>query len=266
MKDYYKILGVSETSTSDEIKKAYRKLAMQFHPDKNPNNKKAEEKFKEISEAYETLYDEDKKNSYDYMRNKSSHSSSFSSEHSNYHNRSAFDDIFKQFFNQGGFNGGQGFDNNVIHEISIPLHLAFNGGIVKILVNGKSEDIKIPEHIGEDDVLVIKTDKQKINIKINIEDTDDIKVANNNLIKEIELFPWQAALGCDYNLFLFNKTYQIKIKENVKNNSKIRIGGLGLGVEQRGDLYLIVTIKNPENLNSKDKDMYKKMAAHFNKK
>ena len=64
-KDFYQLLGVSKSSTQDEIKKAYRKLAMQYHPDKNPGNKKAEDKFKEISEAYEVLSDVEKKKNYD---------------------------------------------------------------------------------------------------------------------------------------------------------------------------------------------------------
>lgn len=68
MKDYYKILGINETTNQDEIKKSYRKLAVQYHPDKNPDNKEAEEKFKEINEAYEILSDENKKNQYDNVR------------------------------------------------------------------------------------------------------------------------------------------------------------------------------------------------------
>lgn len=64
-KDFYQILGVDKSASGDEIKKAYRKLAMQYHPDKNPNNKKAEEKFKEATEAYEVLSDGDKRKSYD---------------------------------------------------------------------------------------------------------------------------------------------------------------------------------------------------------
>lgn len=64
-KDYYKILGVDKSATIDDIKKAYRKLAQKFHPDKNPGNKEAEEKFKEINEAYEVLSDPEKRKKYD---------------------------------------------------------------------------------------------------------------------------------------------------------------------------------------------------------
>jgi molecular chaperone DnaJ len=65
MHDYYEILGVDKTATQEEIKKAYRKLAIKYHPDKNPDNPEAEEKFREISEAYETLGNEDKRAEYD---------------------------------------------------------------------------------------------------------------------------------------------------------------------------------------------------------
>jgi curved DNA-binding protein len=68
MKNFYEVLEVQETASSDEIKKAYRKLALQYHPDKNPDNKEAEEKFKSIADAYETLGDDNKRRKYDHQR------------------------------------------------------------------------------------------------------------------------------------------------------------------------------------------------------
>lgn len=97
--EYYKILGVSKTATADEIKKAYRKLAMNFHPDKNPNNKEAEEKFKKISEAYAVLSDQKKRQEYDTYGS------------AGFQQRYSQEDIFRGFdlndiLNQFGFGGG----------------------------------------------------------------------------------------------------------------------------------------------------------------
>jgi len=103
VEDYYKILGVEKNSTEDDIKKAYRKLAMKFHPDRNPNNKQAEEKFKKISEAYAVLSDKEKRKQYD----------SFGSDA--FRQRYTQEDIFRNFdlndilkeFGFGGFGGGR---------------------------------------------------------------------------------------------------------------------------------------------------------------
>ena len=89
-RDYYEVLGVDKSASADEIKKAYRKLAMQYHPDRNPDNKEAEQKFKEVNEAYGVLSDADKKAKYDQF------------------GHSAFDG--STGYGQGGFGGFGGFD------------------------------------------------------------------------------------------------------------------------------------------------------------
>src|SRR6478736_4391976 len=90
-RDFYEILSVSKTATPEEIKKAYRKVAIQFHPDKNPGNKEAEEKFKEAAEAYEILSDADKRSKYDRYGHAGLGNGGFSGHNMN------MDDIFSQF-------------------------------------------------------------------------------------------------------------------------------------------------------------------------
>lgn len=101
--DYYKILGVSKNSSADEIKKAYRKLALKYHPDRNPDNKEAEEKFKKISEAYAVLSDQEKKRQYD-TYGSADFQQRFSQE--DIFRGSNLNDILREFgFNFGSFGG-----------------------------------------------------------------------------------------------------------------------------------------------------------------
>lgn len=104
-KDYYKVLGVAESATDDEIKKVYRKLAVKYHPDKNPGNKEAEAKFKEISEAYYVLSDTKRRKEYDQIRKYGGPSAS-----SNYAGAQGFDfeDLLRQFGGGGGAGAGRG--------------------------------------------------------------------------------------------------------------------------------------------------------------
>ena len=109
-RDYYDVLGVSKGATAEELKKAYRKLALKFHPDKNPDDKEAEEKFKEAAEAYEVLSNADKRSRYDHFGHRGvSGSGGFGGQHMSMDDIfSHFGDIFGDVFGGGfgGFSGG----------------------------------------------------------------------------------------------------------------------------------------------------------------
>ncbi|GAM25137.1 hypothetical protein SAMD00019534_083120, partial [Acytostelium subglobosum LB1] len=149
--EYYKRLGVEPTCTPEELKKAYRKMAIKYHPDKNQGNKEAEEKFKEISEAYDILSDPDKRKMYDQYGTQGVREGGFA-QHS-------AEDIFSQFFNMGGFQnmgddeaaefgGFSGFSNlfgnkraraakgeDIVHESNRTLEELYNGKLVKLSIN-----------------------------------------------------------------------------------------------------------------------------------
>ena len=114
MKDYYETLGITKTATSEEIKKAYRNLAFKYHPDRNPNDKAAEEKFKQVSEAYNVLIDEKKRSDYDRYGSSQSYetASSYGNQSSgNYYNWNEYynsEDAFWQWFNGTGRTKNQG--------------------------------------------------------------------------------------------------------------------------------------------------------------
>lgn len=135
--DYYSTLGVSKDSSQDEIKKAYRKLAMKYHPDKNPGDKKAEAKFKEISEAYSVLSDEGKRTKYDRMGHSafSSHGTGaggFEGGFSAEDIFSNFGDIFGDFFNQHQQQTYRQKGRDIKYDLSITLDEVANGAVKDI--------------------------------------------------------------------------------------------------------------------------------------
>jgi molecular chaperone DnaJ len=142
-RDYYEILGVSKTSTPEEIKKAYRQVAMKFHPDKNPGNKESEEKFKEAAEAYEVLSDQDKRAQYDRFGHARSGGGGFRGQEMNMEDIfSQFGDIFgggspfESFFGGGGGSrGGRRKGSNLRIKLKLTLEEIASGTEKKIKVN-----------------------------------------------------------------------------------------------------------------------------------
>ena len=140
-RDYYEVLGVNKNSNQEQIKTAYRKLAIKFHPDKNPGDKTAEEKFKEASEAYHVLSNSERKQNYDNFGHAAfDNNSSGRSGFGNFDFSGSFSDIFEDFFGEG-FGGGSSRrsrrsnyrGSDLRYDLSISLEEAYTG---------KKEDIK----------------------------------------------------------------------------------------------------------------------------
>jgi len=188
-KDYYKVLGVDKDATDVEIKKVYRQLAKKYHPDKNPGNKEAEERFKEISEAYGVIGDKEKRKDYDKLasnwqryqqagqggdwfqnfQNQRGQSANFEGSFSDLFNNMGYKDIFSSIF--GGAQGGaerpysgrrsaksgthkRGDDVEV--ELLLTLEEVFTGGEKEISVEGKIIKVKIPRGIEDGKKLRLK--------------------------------------------------------------------------------------------------------------
>ena len=170
-KDYYQILGVKKSATEDEIKKAYRGLAKKYHPDKNKGNKEAENKFKEVSEAYAVLSDKEKREQYDRLGREAFSFggaggqnpfagfdfSQFGGARARSGRRSSggpagFTDIFSDLFGGGGASGiefeempSRGHDINA--ELTIGFREAVLGATMDLTVNGDHIKVKIPEGV-----------------------------------------------------------------------------------------------------------------------
>lgn len=129
MSDYYSVLGVAKTATPNEIKKAYRKLAVKYHPDKNPGNKEAEEKFKKVAEAYEVLSDETKRQNYD----------RFGKQGLKGHNFAPANDLFSRIFGDSGlFSRFKQPSQRKTHDMQYILNVS-----LKDLYHGKTQKLRI---------------------------------------------------------------------------------------------------------------------------
>lgn len=288
-KDYYDILGVDKNASIDEIKKAYRKLAKKYHPDLNQGNKKAQEKFKDINEAYEVLGDKSKRKKYDTFGNgyNFSHGQNFDPSQYGFGNFGnggytystkgtgrGFSDFFNMFFGGREFEGKDIFGRRHAtqkyeFEINITLEEGYKGTTknlsLRIGNETKSLSVKVPKGILPGKKIKIKGEKAGINgdiyLKVNFIKDESLKLEGIDIYKRIDIYPWEAALGTTVVVETLEDKIKIKVPENMEGGKKIRIPKKGYKDMKGniGDLYVEINIVNPPKLTKKQRKLYEQL-------
>ena len=270
-KSLYQTLNISENASADEIKKAYRKLAREYHPDIN-KSPQAEEKFKEINAAYEILGDPQKKAEYDRFGDSIFNGQNFS-DFSRSYQGTDFNDFIRNIFgaNGRGFNsgsGGFGFNNfgsnmnggidlNIEANASISLKSALLGDTIRLHLNGASFELKIPEGITSGSKLRAKGKGRRLGgmvgdaiITINIAQEDGYSIEGFNLLQVVQVPLKTMLFGDKITIKTLRKEMTIKIPANMQNGQKMRIEGMGFKnrkTGQYGDLILQINVCLPDS-------------------
>ena len=290
--DYYGILGVKKEASDAEIKKAYRKLAMKYHPDHTKGDKSAEEKFKKISEAYAVLSDKDKRKEYDTFGSEGFHQR-FSQE--DIFRGFDFGDIFREFgFGGAGFSGARGggrrFNfgggqqqarvkgSDLVYELPLTLREVATGvsKTVSFQHQDRSENltVKIPKGLitGKQVRLAGKGNPSPyggppgdLYIKSKVLDDPKFSAQQYDLYLNQELKLSEAILGITVSVpTIDDKQLSLKIPPGTKHGTKMRLSGHGLpGMKkgQRGNLYVRIQIKIPQNLTKEQQKLVEELAA-----
>lgn len=286
-KDYYKILELKTNKVSSEqIKNAYRLAVKKNHPDLNVQDKLAEEKIKDINEAYKVLSDGTAKRKYDRIWTRNSvQSKQQEYKNENRKSNSAFGEFFNMFFgNTENIKQKRSAKNdkipikgeNIETSIDVEIEEVFYGLDKKIslrTVDGKMKifTVSIPAgiHNGEKIRLLgqgkVGTDGGKngdLFIKVNIQDNDKFKLKGNDLYTNLYLTPWEAALGTRTMVYSIDEGTQIYIPEGIESGETLRVSGKGYkdGKGSRGDLIVKVNIMVPKNLSQEEKSLFEKLS------
>lgn len=285
--DYYEVLGLKKGATPDEIKRAYRKLAVKYHPDKNPGDRTAEEKFKQINEAYAVLSDPQKRQQYD----------AFGS--SRFQQRYSQEDIFRGFdvgdlFKEFGYDtedifsrmfGGAGFDRGHRRkrrgaDLSLDLQISFReamlGGEKRIafLRSGRREElsVKIPAGIEEGARLRIPGKGEEgpageapgdLYLLMHVAADRVYSREGNDILTESEIRFSEAILGTTLDVETLDGVKRVRVPAGIQSGTKIRLKGLGvprLGGGGRGDFYVLMTVKVPTRLTEAQHKLVEELA------
>lgn len=282
--DYYKTLGVSKSATDKEIKQAYRKLARQYHPDKNPNDAAAEEKFKAINEAYEVLGNADNRAKFDRLGGA-------------YHqyqqmggNPGGFD--FSQFFDGNGRAQGGDFSDffsaifgnaqarsaarrqpnlNIEHNVTVTLEEAYEGSERVVNIGNDRFTAKIPAGVKDGTKIRLRGKGRKANgrsgdlfLKVALAPHDTFTVDGDNLRTQVEIEDVTAVLGGKTAVPTLTGSVTLSIPAGTQPGQTIRLKGKGMPKRNPkgsyGDLLATIKVTIPKTLDDEARALYERLA------
>jgi curved DNA-binding protein len=285
-RDYYKVLGVPRTATEEDIRKEYRKLARKHHPDVNRGDKSAEDKFKEVNEAYQVLSDPEKRKRYDQLGPDWQAGSDFtpppgdfSDSFGNNGGRGGFSDFFESMFSGRAGRAGATYRSageNIDAEIGLTLEEAHRGVTRKITLQGaepKSLEVTIPPGVRNGSVVRLAGEGEPgingglpgdLRLHIRIEPHPRFRVLEQgDLELELPVAPWEVALGAKVAVPTLDGSVEMTIRAGTQSGQRLRLRGQGMNRRSggRGDLYAKIRIVNPPRLSSKEKELFEKLAV-----
>ena len=290
-KDYYQILGVSRNASADDIRKAYRKLAMKYHPDHNAGDEQAEERFKEINEAYQVLNDEQKRAHYDRV----------GSAYSNWQQRSGGqggfdwgqwaggtrvnvedfggfggDDLFSDFFraifggmggtgaasrqNPGGRGnpGRQGYQQ----QVEISLENAFKGTTMQIQTEGKRKQVRIPPGVRTGSKVRVAgagPNGMDLYLIVQVKEHPQFERKGNDLHTNAKVSVFTAVLGGEAEVETMTGKVKLSIPAGTQPEQVFRVAGRGMpylkNASTKGDLFVRLKVEIPKYLSSKQREL-----------
>lgn len=296
-KDYYKILGVERNASEDDIRKAYRKLAMQYHPDRNPNDKQAEERFKEINEAYQVLNDPKKRAHYD----------KFGSEYANWQGRGApgdfnwdqyggfpggvrveygdlddlfggdaggFSDFFRTLFGRGAEGAGTGTRTRTRQqpqgyqqELEITLEEAYQGTTRLLQTDGKQKQVRIPAGVRTGSKVRVAgagPNGLDLYLIVNVKEDSRFERRGNDLHTTATVNVFTAILGGEADVETLNGRVKLNIPAGTQPEQVFRLAGRGMpslqNKDERGDLFVRLKVQIPKYLSAKQRELLEEVS------
>lgn len=283
-KDYYATLGVEPTAGDAEIKTAYRRLARKYHPDVS-KEAGAEEKFKAVNEAYEALRDPQKRAAYDQLRAQGYRPGEEFQAPPNFGGGQGFD--YDEIFGQrgggdGGFSdffeslfarqrGGRGAGGppprgDTRAKFAVPLEAVYGGDTLRITVNGKQLDVKVPKGIRQGQVIRLGGQGSgggNLLLEVEYASHPQFEVDGRNILYTLPVMPWQAALGTSISVPTLGGSVELKIPPDSEAGRKLRLRGRGLPGTPPGDQIVELEVLAPPPASEAQRKAYRDLAKAF---